>query len=107
MSRGTMHCLAVLRSLLAAFMAVCFIVGFPQAIFAQDQPPAPATNDPISGPIRVADTIRVVVAGVEGQNLGGEFKIEQDGSVTLPRLGSFKALTRMPADVAADIKKRI
>lgn len=95
------------RGILATFLVACVVGVFMPAAFAQNQPPTPAVTDPISGPIRAADTIRVVVAGVEGQNLGGEFKIEQDGSVTLPRLGSFKAVMRMPADVAAEIKKRI
>jgi protein involved in polysaccharide export with SLBB domain len=104
-----MHPLAIVRGILAAFLIACVAGVFLPVAFAQDQPPTPGptVTDPISGPIRAADTIRVVVAGVEGQNLGGEFKIEQDGSVTLPRLGAFKAITRMPADVAMDIKKRI
>ena len=76
---------------------------------ANAQPPSAGvpTTDVISGPIRAADTLRVVVAGPEGTPLGGEFRVETEGTIAHPRLGTIKAVGRMPADIATEIKKRI
>jgi len=42
-------------------------------------------TDPIAGPIRVADTIKIAVADTD--DFGGEFRVEPEGSITVPQLG--------------------
>jgi|GEM_PF-998130 protein involved in polysaccharide export with SLBB domain len=74
----------------------------------QAQPPIgiPST-EPIAGPIRPNDTIRILVAGNEGQPLSGDYRVEPDGTITTPRLGMFTVADKMQADLANEVKKRI
>jgi len=87
-----------------------------QPTFAQDGTPAPAApagsstagqanTDAFAGPIRNGDTIRVIVAGQE--TLSGEFRVENDGTVQIPRLGVVPVGGKMQAVVSDDISKRI
>lgn len=87
-------------------------IGFRQAR-AQDTPPPPtapatagqANTDAFAGPIRNGDTIRVIVAGED--SLSGEFRVETDGTVQLPRLGVVPVGGKMQATASGDISKLI
>ena len=78
--------------------------------FAQQTPPAqtapaPVAGEAITGPIRRADAVRVVVAGAD--TLGGDFKVEADGSVFLPRLGQVDIAGKSPREAAQGIASLI
>lgn len=83
----------------------------PVAAFAQQTPPAlvasapPASGDAISGPIRKADTVRVLVSGAE--NLGGDFRVEADGTVFLPRLGQVSLAGKSQGEAAQAVATQI
>lgn len=75
-------------------------------------PPAPAPPkptgpivDPIAFPIRTADTLRVVVANNE--QLTGEFRVDADGTITMPRLGQIKVVGAMQNKAADSIRQAI
>jgi protein involved in polysaccharide export with SLBB domain len=80
---------------------------------AQDAGGAPAppavtggpNTDAFAGPIRNGDSIRVVVASEA--SLGGDFRVENDGTVQIPRLGALKVAGHMQSDAAKTIAKRI
>jgi protein involved in polysaccharide export with SLBB domain len=102
---------------LAAAVAALFVaITSPgSAVRAQDAAPPPAAappaasaplpTDPIAGPIRKSDTVRVIVAGAD--NLSGEFRVEADGTFSHPRLGQINVAGKMQAAVAQDIARRI
>lgn len=102
--------LAPFRVLFCAIslLTLIFIGGLPTA--SAQQPPAPLppqSTDPISGPVRASDTLRVVVAGQEGASYNGDYRVEEDGTISHPKLGTFKAVGQQPADIAKEVKKRI
>jgi protein involved in polysaccharide export with SLBB domain len=92
------------------FGAILFLISSRYA-GAQNPPSTPPPSgtqsaaDPISGPIRKADTIRVVVAGAEW--LSGEFRVENDGSISIPRVGPVIVVEKMQGDAAQAIGKQI
>ena len=80
------------------------------AVWAQQTPPLPAlvpaaSGDAIAGPIRKADTVRVLVAGAD--NLGGDFKVEADGTVFLPSLGQIDVAGKSPREAAQVVAQQI
>ena len=68
-------------------------------------PGTPANTDAFAGPIRAGDSVRVVVADEE--TLGGEFRVESNGSILIPRLGTIPVVGKSQADASADIARRI
>lgn len=114
-------------NLVAATLLGCFIAAGLSPVAAQVAPPAtapptatpapgtalpgtpgqgvPSATDAIAGPIRTADTLRVVVAGAE--QLGGDFRVDADGTVFIPRLGQIKVEKKMQADAAKIIAKSL
>ena len=85
--------------------SVCLPPAFAQQTPPAQTAPAPAAGEAITGPIRRADAVRVVVAGAD--NLGGDFKVEADGSVFLPRLGQVDMAGKSPREAAQGIASLI
>lgn len=103
---------AAIAGILALLLFVSIAAPGAAPARAQEQAPNPAAGgaqnvDPFAGPIRAADTIRVVVAGTGGDALGGEFRVETDDTITMPRLGSIKVGGLMQPQAARTIGSRI
>ncbi len=96
---------------------VALTAAFPVVSFAQETVPArilaappesgvsQATADPIAGPIRISDTVRVLVAGAD--YLTGDYRVDADGSVTIPRVGQIRVANLMQTKAAASIARSV
>lgn len=94
--------------IVAALLLGMFVLGLPVAVRAQAAPQPSQTQppaDPIAGPIRRADTLRIITAGADW--LTGEFRVEQDGTIVIPRVGSIIVVDKMQPDAAKDIARQI
>jgi protein involved in polysaccharide export with SLBB domain len=81
-------------------------IGSAQVPTTPPSAPSPLTTQTdLTGPIRKSDTVRVVVAGAD--QLGGDFRVDEDGSILIPRIGQLTILDKMPVDAARAIAKQI
>lgn len=70
------------------------------------QPPYGQTvTDSLSGPIRKHDVLRVTVVGEPAYS--GEFRVDDDGTVTLPRVGQVLVANNPPLRAQTFIEKRL
>jgi len=69
-------------------------------VWVEDLPPT--TDD---GLLRPSDAVTVQVAGQE--NLSGDFVVRRDGSLLMPVIGPLKVEGATPADVQAELTKRL
>jgi len=63
------------------------------------------TTDPIAGPIRNNDTLTIVVVGEE--KMSGQFRVDADGTITVPQLGRVRVARLMQNRAAEAIAKAI
>ncbi|MDX1932904.1 MAG: SLBB domain-containing protein [Capsulimonadales bacterium] len=68
-------------------------------------PAVPSLTDLPAGPIRKGDIVRILVTGAE--NLGGEFRVDTDGTILVPRLGELTLSGKMPAEAARLVEKQL
>jgi polysaccharide export outer membrane protein len=71
-------------------------------VWVQDLPPARADAD---GTINPRDTIAVVI--LDQPAMSGEFVVHDDGAYLQPTLGNVMVQGRSPAEIAADLQRRL
>ena len=87
-----------------------------QTVYAQkseqDPPPSPTpaigytvTGDPITFPIRAFDTIRIQV--FNGREFSGDYTVQKDGTITLPKLGLLPLSGMNQAQAEAKLRQRL
>jgi protein involved in polysaccharide export with SLBB domain len=111
MAKPTCGAIARTIAVLAALcLGACSQYGaYNTAPMTQTAPPAAAGGTPAAAaqPLKFAsgDKVRVGVAGAE--KLNGEYEIDLSGAMQLPLLGVVAAAGKTPAEVQAEIAKRL
>lgn len=96
-----------LRGLPAVLAVALLLAGGSGSAYAQSRAPGNAPPGNSNEPYRVGkgDVIRVDVAG--RTDLSGSFPIADDGTVTIPTVGSVRVQGRTASEIRSDLSRRI
>jgi len=95
------------RTVAVAVCALSVALGaHAQQTTGTGQPPyGQIVTDSLSGPIRKHDVLRITVVGEPAYS--GEFRVDDDGTVTLPRIGQVLVANNPPLRAQTFIEKRL